>query len=393
MKKFNKNSLLFIFVVVFIITGLLGKCAYMFKYQTEKLISGLLNGNAYSVFEFKYYLDGISDTLSYHDTMMDINSIKENLLGTRVVKKDDAIIVKSADGSLINLFTKFSESKILKSTTKIEELKKLAEGNGSDFLFCVTPRKELYEILPKNIENTYVSNYNYFVSTLQSKGIPYLDFSVALKENGVKDSDIFYYTDHHWRATSGFIATKSICDELNERYGFEYDRSLTDINNYNVEIFPDWFLGSSGKKVGTFFSWRGADDFELITPKFETNLTETQPFKDQIRNGSFEETVLYKENLEKSPYLVNTYATYSGGDFRLQIIKNNLNPEGKKVLLIRDSFACVVAPFLSLQTSELHVCDIRDGDYYVGDKIDLESYIQEINPDYVIVICSSFYSH
>ena len=72
-------------------------------------------------------------------------------------------------------------------------------------------------------------------------------------------------------------------------------------------------------------------------------------------------------------------------------MKNNTNPGGKKILLVRSSFACVVAPFLALQTSELHICDMRDKEYYVGAKINLKEYIQEIKPDYVIVLYSSVY--
>ena len=148
----------------------------------------------------------------------------------------------------------------------------------------------------------------------------------------------------------------------------------------------NWFLGSKGKKVGTYFTWNGADDFDLITPKFETSFTEERPFKNQTRTGTFQETVLYMDNMYKDYYRINTYATYSGGDFRLQIMKNNLNPNEKKVLLIRDSFACVVSPFLALQTSELHVCDVRDYDYYVGKKLNMKDYIKQIKPDYVLVL-------
>lgn len=389
MKNLNKNSLLFVFVVIFIIVGIWGECFNSLKYYTKEMVYGLLHGNISSFFDYKYYVDDISNKgLSYHDTMMDINSIKNNLLGTRVVEKDDIVVVKSDAGSLANPTTKLKDNKLEEVAIKIEGLKTVAEKNGANFIYCIAPTKELYEVLPENIENDCANNHNIFVSKLNSHGVPTLDLSVSLKENGVKDSDIFYYTDHHWTATSGFTATKAILDELNKRYKFNYTESLIDINNYNTKIYPDWFLGSKGKKVGTFFTWNGADDFELITPKFETNLTEMQPFKNQVRSGSFEETVLYKNNLKKDYYKINTYATYSGGDFRLQIVKNNLNQNGKKVLLIRDSFACVVSPFLSLQTSELHICDVRNGDYYVGDKLNIETYIQEINPDYVIILYS-----
>ena len=162
----------------------------------------------------------------------------------------------------------------------------------------------------------------------------------------------------------------------------------TDIRSYTIKTYDKWFLGSLGKKVGAYFTWGGADDFELITPNFDTNLTESQPIKDIERNGSFEDTALYMENMKKDYFNINTYATYSGGDFRLQIMKNNLNQNGKKILMIRDSFACVVAPFLALQTSELHICDMRDYEYYVGEKLNAEDYIKQLKPDYVIVLYS-----
>ena len=97
-------------------------------------------------------------------------------------------------------------------------------------------------------------------------------------------------------------------------------------------------------------------------------------------------------NLVKNHYRINSYATYSGGDFYLQIMRNNLNPNGKKVLLLRDSYAYVVAPFLALQTGEIHVCDMREVDWIVGDKINLEKYFEEIKPDYVIVLYSGILS-
>lgn len=389
MKKFNKNSLLFVFVIVFVAVGIWGKCFSSLKHYTIECVYGLLHGNISSFFDYKYYVDDISNKeLSYHDTMMDINSIKNNLLGTKVIEKDDVVVVKSDSGSLAEPTKGLRDIEIEEIALKIEELKNIVEKNKASFLYCIAPTKGLYESLPENVENAYVNNHNSFISKLKSHGVPTLDLSVALKENGVKDSDVFYYTDHHWTATSGFMATKAICEKLNKCYEFDYTQSLIDMNNYNIKVYPDWFLGSKGKKVGAFFTWHGADDFELITPRFETDLTEMQPFKNQVRSGSFEETVLYKNNLEKDYYKINTYATYSGGDFRLQIVKNNLNPNGKKVLLIRDSFACVVSPFLSLQTSELHICDVRNGDYYVGDKLNIETYIQEINPDYVIVLYS-----
>ena len=124
----------------------------------------------------------------------------------------------------------------------------------------------------------------------------------------------------------------------------------------------------------------------MITPKFETDFTEEIPVKNSIRNGSFEDTLLYKEYLAKDYYIFNNYITYSGGDFRLQKIINNKIENGKKILVIRSSFGCVVTPFLALHAKELHVIDTRDGDYPAGEKVNVEEYIKEIKPDYVIYL-------
>ena len=390
MNRFNKNILVFVFFVIFVISGVLGDCFEHLKWKTINLAVEIKHGNISSFFDYKYYVDDISNKeLSYHDDLIDVNSIKDNLLGTRVVKKDDDTVVKADSGSLIGEKDKVSDNDIGIIVENISKLKNVSESNGAKFLYCAAPAKEFYETNPENVVNYFKYNYLKFLSEIKNSQIPYLDFTTYFKNNGISDSELFYYTDHHWKTYSGFVATKSLCEKLENMYGFSYNKDFTDISQYNTKTYPDWFLGSKGKKVGTFFTWHGADDFDLITPKFKTNMTEEQPVKNEQRNGEFNDTVLYMNNMEKGYYNINTYATYSGGDFRLQIMRNNLNPNGKKILMIRDSFACVVAPFLALQTSELHVCDIRDYEYYVGDKLNAEEYIKQIKPDYVIVLYSS----
>ena len=386
MKKFNKNSILFLFVIIFIIVGLWGNCFEQLKLDTLDMLSGIKHGNFTSIFDFKTNVDDISNQeLSYHHSLMDVNSIKENLIGTRVVNKKDTIVVKADSGSLIEPIKKIKTSEIKQVVNKIATLKNVSENNGARFLYCLAPTKELYEKAPENVDNFCYENYNLFLSELEKSSIPTIDFAETVNKS---DYEVFYKTDHHWTVRAGFEANNALLNKLNSLYGFDFNKKLTDLSNYNIEHYKTWFLGSKGKKVGTYFTWNGADDFDLITPKFMTSFIEKQPFKNQIRTGSFMETVLYMYNMKRDYYNINTYATYSGGDFRLQIMKNNFNTNGKKILLIRDSFAGVVAPFLALQTNELHICDIRNYDYYVGDKLNVEEYIKNIKPDYIMVLYS-----
>lgn len=388
MKKFQKNSIVFLFAVLFLLLGFSKDMVLNLGSAAKHLCLNVLAGSENPVETFEKRVDTcISEMLRYHGQLMDLSSVLNNLEGKRIIKKGNDVVVKADSGSLISpAGHRLDEGEVSEIVTRVEALQRVSEENGAKFLYCAAPRKEYYEIPPVNSIDYSKENFDHLMNGLSREGIPLLDFSTSLQEAKIPEEDLYFDTDHHWKPYSGFVANRAICEELSRRYGFEYDSTYTDIQNYDVTTYPDWFLGSTGKKVGTYFDWSGAEDFDLITPKFPTEFTEEQPLKDEVRTGGFQETLLFLDNMEKNFYEKNAYATYSGGDFRLQIMRNEQNPEGKKILLIRDSFACTVAPFLALQTSELHICDMRNYDYYVGDKLNAEEYIKEVQPDYVIVL-------
>ena len=391
MKKLNKNSLVFCFAVLFVICGYFGNMIRpLFSTVTEAGMD-IKRGKIDEALELRKNFDKITgENLLYRDLLMDINSGKENILGTRLIQKDDEVIVKADNDSLKSPENEIvDESEFDRMISEITKLEKVTKTNGGQFLYCAVPTKEYYSAsLPPNASATQGENYARLIEGLRESDTPFVDMSEVFKAADICESDIYFETDHHWVPKSGFMAYKTICETLNSRYRFEYNEEYTSIDNYNIKTYPDWFLGSYGKKVGTYFSWSGADDFDLITPKFETRLTEEQPFKNEVREGGFEDTVLFLDNMKKDYYNVDTYSTYSGGNIRLQIIKNQLNKDGDKILMIRDSSGQVVSPFLSLQAAELHVCDVRSGERYVGEKLDMQEYIEAIKPDYVIVMYS-----
>lgn len=384
MKKFNKNIVVFVLCMVFVIIGL-------FSTSVLRPIAGsffrLIKGQNTFEEAKTTITDTANEAIIYHNQMVDLNSLKENILGTRIIKKGESFIVKNDEGYLgYSSKVVVDNNTVNTITSKIKELEVVAEENNAQFLYCCAPTKEYYYKFPSNTVSENKKNKEKLLNCFTENNIPYIDFMHSFKNNDIDGEDLFFRTDHHWRVYPGFIAAKAICEELNSKYGFSYDKKIVNIENYNVKKYYNYFLGSIGKKVGTYFTWQGADDFELITPKFKTNMTEEQPYKNSTRTGSFEESVLFMDNMEKDYYNKSPYATYSGGDFHLQIMRNNLNPEGKKILLIRDSFACVVAPFLALHTSELHICDMRNLDGMVGDAVNVKDYIQKEKPDYVIVL-------
>ena len=138
-------------------------------------------------------------------------------------------------------------------------------------------------------------------------------------------------------------------------------------------------MGSQGKRVGTLYG--GVDDFTVYTPKFDTDLTYTCPFYGIDRTGPFNQSVCFPERIAARDWFDgNPYTYYAGGDYPLARAVNRNNPEGPKILLIRDSFACAMTPFLALGCSELVTVDLR---YFSGD---LTETILSEKPDLVVTL-------
>ena len=61
-------------------------------------------------------------------------------------------------------------------------------------------------------------------------------------------------------------------------------------------------------------------------------------------------------------------------------ITNHNNPDGPRIVMLRDSFACALTPFLALSCSELVTIDLR---YFEGDLLDT---IGSYDPDLVLTL-------
>lgn len=232
--------------------------------------------------------------------------------------------------------------------------------------------------LPVGLRDWPMLKMSALVEDLRAEGVSVLDLRDAFESLG-DYSHLFFRTDHHWNIRGGLFAWQTMADTLRADYGLALDPFYEDEANYHSEILEDWFLGSQGKRVGTLFG--GADDFELLTPNFDTAFTFTVAGQGTVRSGSMEETILFPERVAKKDYYNgNPYTYYSGGDYGLLTIVNHLNTDGPVILLVRDSMACAVTPFMASACSTLVQVDTR---YYDGDPAQLAL---QLGVDMVVVL-------
>ena len=193
MKKFNKNSLVFLFTILFIIVGFFGNMiptiTKSFSENNPGLDTGSVKDKMTAIWNSIH--DNNDESLSYFTYLMDLNSVKENLLGTKMMKKSDETIIKSNSEQLSVLDYSLSDEEIHQTVDNINRLKIITENSGARFLYCTAPNKEYYETFPQNFSNVYGDNYSRFLHELQVTKTPYISFADLLSKTCENENDVF----------------------------------------------------------------------------------------------------------------------------------------------------------------------------------------------------------
>ncbi len=314
------------------------------------------------------------------NTFIDLNGGFQRLVGKRVIEDADPTLkVHRLDNGQLTFTVHPTETDW--KVKKLATLSDFCQNQGTPLLYVQAPFKidPFDPQLPTGTEDHANENADHLLKGLKEQNIPTLDLREAIKMQGLDHSKLFYRTDSHWNTEAAFWAYTTLCDTLKNNYGFSVDPSVTDRKNFDLKTYQNIFLGSQGKRVGSLYA--GADDVDVLLPQFETKLRYDVPVHSFSKEGAFQDTVMdYAHVQTKDYYNKSPYYVYSGGDYPLTHIKNLNNPNGKKILLIRDSFSCAVAPFLALAAGQVDTFDVRYNDTPVQD------YIAESQPDIVIVL-------
>lgn len=314
--------------------------------------------------------------ISNKGTYINFNGMMSRLMGQK--KMNNVVILNN--GHLANI--RYEKLDVTDQVKQITSLYKKQKEKNKDFLFVLAPSQisKYEDLVPEEFKEGDYTNYNgdELLKGLERNKIPFIDLRKELNKEGITNEEAFYVTDHHWTAETGFWAYKKIINRLSKDKAIKKaDKKWLNFNNYDVEKREDVFLGSSGKRVGKYFV--GIDDFSIIKPKSKTKFKVSYLKDDLYKEGSFEEVLCNKEQLEKNYFSASLYNYYSGGDIEMDI-SNVLTKSKEKTLLIGDSFSNATLPFLSLMFKETHKRDMR---HFEGD---FESYYKKYNPDIIIIL-------
>ena len=309
----------------------------------------------------------------------------QRLSGRRIV--EDAVsentVVKLSTGALnfVDLDGQAGAGpQVKENAAATADFARALEELGIPYLYLCAPQKlqRGVQLLPEPLAESGNASADVLLAELARRETDYLDLRPLFESNGIY-ANWFFRTDHHWKPETAFFAWQELTEVLADRYGFPADPALTDPASWRTEVLEDFFLGSQGKRVGSLYG--GVDDFTLYIPRFDTDLTYACPSYGFTRTGAFETSVCFPERVaERDWFNGNPYTYYAGGDYPLATITNHNNPDGPRIVLLRDSFACALTPFLALSCSELVTIDLR---YFQGDLLET---VAAYSPDLVLTL-------
>lgn len=260
----------------------------------------------------------------------------------------------------------------------IDRINKFTEQVGKKTVLVAVPSKGFIysDKLPANSMDYLDDEYCDKINSLTDSNITVIDLRNAFKESA-DEIQLFYKTDHHWTADGAFVAYK----EISKAEGFD----IPDINNYEIESY-DNFYGTSYST--SCYSLTKPDCVKLYVNKEKSDKadieiiegSETTTYSNMYFRKNLEEP---KGDIKQGDTDANTgdkYTVYLDGNHTLVKIKTGNT--GGKLLLIKDSFAHSIAPFLAENYSEIIMVDLR---YY---KQPLTELISSENVDEIMFLYS-----
>lgn len=278
--------------------------------------------------------DYLSDHFPLRDFWISLKTLSEEAMGKRSINgiyigKDGYLIGEYEHPKnterIVKTLTKFS-GRLVKANPDVNVRLMLVPNAVSvldDKLPAMAVRSEQYETM-----ETIVSGSKLTSVDVASK-------LIAAKDN----SQIYYKTDHHWNGYGAYCGYEAYCESL----GIE----PVDIDYFIKEDVTDDFHGTLSAKVNRFFE--KGDTITIFTDP-EADLTVKYEDTGEITN-----TLYNMEYLDKR----DKYSLFLNNLHPFVEISNENSDTDRVLMLVKDSYANCMVPYLLHDFRKIYVFDTR----------------------------------
>lgn len=246
------------------------------------------------------------------------------------------------------------EDLFVKNTVAVKDYLDYCKNQGIEesqisFLLVPTSGLVMEDKLPANAR--LFDQEKYLEEAKATIGEQYVvDVTKELQE-AAKTEQVYYRTDHHWTSTGALIAYEKWCSDT----GMDF----LGREAYQQKNVTDTFRGSLYSKILDYDS--AYDSIWTYAKDENTDYTITI-------DGEEAESFYVESKLEEK----DKYTYFFGGNYGETIITNNGNKNGRRLLVIKDSFANCFVPLAAEDFEEIYMIDLRyckeDMAAYVKDK-------------------------
>ncbi|MDD3219371.1 MAG: DHHW family protein [Lachnospiraceae bacterium] len=331
----------------------------MLQTQPDLTADRVLNGTFESDFE-----SYVNDQFPFRNAWISLKSTAERMLG----KTESNGVYLGKDGYLMEDFVEPETDNYKKTLSAIASF----SNNNKDI-------KQYFMLVPNavNVESDLlpaqapVGNQNQtmeaFYKDLATTGFENVDVRDTLLKS--ENQQLYYRTDHHWTTDAAFLAFGQLADTL----GLQVNDAA-----YNRYMVSDSFNGTLSSKSG--FRSGETDNIYIYAPKEGTQPDSVITYvEEQDKTGTF----YNRKQLDTK----DQYAMFLDGN-HAEIKIETPTQENNRLLILKDSYANCLIPFLAPYYREIVVIDPR---YYYDDLQELIE-VEEINQILFLYNANTFFT-
>lgn len=338
-----KNRIFFcifmpVWIIIIIINFIWPK--QVFSEEENRMLATIPN------FSFNNFLSGdylngvnsyINDHFAFRNTYLHINSWWEiNVMG----KKENNGVYIGKDGYLFEKF-RYTETEKEKVNDNIQTISSFSQDmnklNISTYLLIIP--NSIYINSDKLPDGVEVENQESIINYIYSKSKDTININVTKKVKEENETNPLYFkTDHHFNSDGAYVAYSEFCKAAQIK--------ATPLENFEKVNVSNDFLGTFDSKAQILN--QKSDQIFAYQNEINNNLQEGIYDKEKI-NTIFNEK--YLAGKDKYSYFLN-------GNNSKVVIKTKVSND-KKLLVIKDSYAHIMAQFLCQNYKEIHFLDPR----------------------------------
>lgn len=307
------------------------------KFSIDRILSGAL---------MEDLEDYTADQFPFRDFFMKVKTTALRALGQN--ESNGVYLMK--DGSMAERFDMPENANTEETILRINDFISAHKDTSTYFMLVPNAISICPELRPLHAvtddQNAYI--YKFKTALSKNENLSFVDVrDTFLSEKNT--TDLYYRTDHHWTTAGAYTAFKLLADVMDLENIPEFTPSTVSNNFYGTMVSESGFTASRPDSV---------EIYTPVLPDAEMPLyTVTYPEENKKTASVYETAALSGDN---------AYEVFFGGNHPLITIET-AQESNRNVLIIKDSYANALIPFLIPECSKITILDPR----YYYDNIDL----------------------